>query len=173
MSTNTSTLTKTQLAGARRSKQYKALIAIGLDADTAMKTYQREVKGVEMVEPEPETPDPIALLVAAGFTEDEARRVLATEAVEAAAKATPAPVAQSKPETTKDVAEALVEQHGLTFTKGRVYITTDMIEAAVRVRKTGSPEIVTGAGVGRTAAVLLFKGEAGTVALQNLTQAKD
>ena len=75
-----------------------------------------------------------------------------------------------KPVTSKDVAEALVEEKGYTFTKGRVYGGVTLAEAIVRVHKTGSPQIVQSSGVGRTKGVLVYKEESGDVALQNLTQ---
>lgn len=143
-----------------RTKKYKALIAVGLSPDDAARRYREIVEGA--VTPEP---DPLAALVDAGFTEEEARAIVSSGAV------VEAPVAEApKPKTSQEVAEALVEEHGYAFTKGRVYVTADTIEAAVRVRKTGSPEVVTSSGVGRTAATLIFKLESGDVAIQNLAK---
>lgn len=84
---------------------------------------------------------------------------------------TPAKVTPAKPATpasSADKGEALVAERGLGYAKGRVYVTTDMLEAAVRVRKTGSPEIIGSAAVGRTSNVLLFRTDNGQVAFQNL-----
>ena len=75
---------------------------------------------------------------------------------------------KSTAKTSKERGDELVQAEGLTFARGRVYLTPDTIEAAVRVRKTGSPEIIRSSGVGRTAAVLLFREESGDVAAQNL-----
>lgn len=54
-----------------------------------------------------------------------------------------------------------------------MYLTLDTIEAAVRVRKTGSPELIRSSGVGHTKAVLLYREDSGDVAAQNLAIRKD
>lgn len=145
-----------------RTKKYQALIAVGLSPEDAAKRYREVVEGIA---PEP-TIDPIAELVAAGFTEEDARKIVSAGAVAEPEATVTAPVKK----TSQELGEALVEQHGLAFTKGRVYVTPDIIEAAVRVRKTASPEVVTSSGVGRTAAVLVFKTDGGDVAIQNLAK---
>jgi hypothetical protein len=138
----------------RSTKKYKALVAAGLDDATALKI---------LGEPVAPQPNPLAQLLAAGFDEAEAAAILSQHQGEATEP--PAPVL-----TRKQAAEALVAEQGLTFTKGRVYVTADIIEAAVRVRKTGSPEVVRSSGVGRTAAVLIAKEDSGDVSIQNLAR---
>lgn len=144
----------TKIAGVRRSKKYQALIAVGLDDAAALRSL-----GVT-----PPVNGALAELLAAGFSEDEARQALARKT-----EVTPAPA--PAPLTVKEQGEALVTAQGLVFTRGRVYVTPDVIEAAVRVRKTGSPEVVRTSGVGRTKAVLVTKEETGDVSIQNLTLA--
>lgn len=145
-----------------RTKKYQALIAVGLSPEAAAKKYREVVEGLA---PEPVS-DPAQDLLDAGFSQDEVDAIIgagATPEVEAV-------VAKPVAKTSQELGEALVEQHGLAFTKGRVYVTPDIIEAAVRVRKTASPEVVTSSGVGRTAAVLVFKTDGGDVAIQNLAK---
>ena len=144
-----------------RTKKYQALIAVGLSPEAAAKKYREVVEGLAPVA----APDPVQQLIDAGFDEAEARAIVN-------AGATPEPEAKVVlvKQTSQEIGEALVEKAGLAFTKGRVYVTPDIIEACVRVRKTASPEVVTSSGVGRTAAVLIFKTEGGDVALQNLAK---
>lgn len=161
-----------QAAAARRTTKYKALVAvINLDTPAAVDAAALKILGVELPVAEPE-PDPnaeaLAGLIAAGFDEAEAQEILTSVGTEeATALAAPAKVAP-RPQSSKDQAEALVAESDLTFTKGRVYLTPDSIEAAVRVRRTGHPEIITSSGVGRTKAVVLFREDSGDVAAQNL-----
>jgi hypothetical protein len=145
-----------------RTKKYQALIAVGLSPEDAAKKYREIVEGAA---PEPVI-DPAADLLAAGFSQEE------VDAIIGAGATTPEPaekVVLAK-KTSQELGEALVENAGLAFTKGRVYVTPDIIEAAVRVRKTSSPEVVSSSGVGRTAAVLVFKTDGGDVAIQNLAK---
>lgn len=160
MATTTALKPKTD-AQIARTKKYQALIQVGLSPEDAAKRYRQIVEGQA---PEPEA-NPLQQLLDAGFDETEARAILGSGSVaEPEAKVAPAK------KTSQEIGEALVEEHGLAFTKGRVYVTPDIIEAAVRVRKTGSPEVVTSSGVGRTAAVLIFQTEGGDTALQNLAK---
>ena len=58
----------------------------------------------------------------------------------------PAPVA---PVTASDTLRTFVEAKGLHFAKGgRTHLTTEALAAAVRVLKTGTPEILSVTGVG-------------------------
>ena len=144
-----------QVAAAKRTKKYQALITTaGLAEDRAL----RIVMGQDAPVTDPLAPR-INALVEAGFTEDEARQLLAEQ---------PAEPTPQKAEPEVSVAEALVAQHGLTFTKGRVYGGVTLAEAIVRVSKTGTPEIVASSGVGRTAAVLVNRESSGDVSVQNL-----
>lgn len=155
-------MTTKTIAQVQQTKQYKALIAIGLNPDAALKAAGTKL-GVTFAAPVDER---LQTLIAGGFTEAEAREQLGlVDATTPAVK--PEPV---KALTSKEQGDALVEAQGLAFTKGRVYVTPDINEAIVRVRKTGRPETVASSGVGRTKAVLIFREESGDVAVQNLTR---
>ena len=151
------------MATAKRIKsttEYKNLLAVLKDDDKALAAYHRlhpEAK------PEPKGDDPVAQLMAHGFTEEQARLSLATDAAE---KVESAP----KPLTSKERGEALVAERGLTFTKGRVYGGGALAEAIVRVGRTGKPEVVQSSGVGHTVGQLVYKEESGDVAIQNLAK---
>ena len=143
-----------QVADAKRTKKFQALITTaGLSEDRAL----RIVMGNDL----PVADSRITALVEAGFTEDEARNLLAEQS-------TASGESEPEPEPELSLAEALVAQHGLTFTKGRVYGGVTLAEAIVRVSKTGTPEIVASSGVGRTAAVLVNRESSGDVSVQNL-----
>ncbi|NUS02007.1 MAG: hypothetical protein HOV97_05520 [Nonomuraea sp.] len=161
----------------RATKRYKALIAAGLSDTDAL-----GVMGVS--EAEAQEVDPrLAGLIHGGFTEEQARKILGDQdaapkgkkgkkkgkkaKASAAIKAEVAEVVAASM-SPKERAEALVAEKGLTFTRGRVYVTPTMIEALARVTKTGKAEIVQASGVGRTTAVLIYKEESGDVAVQNL-----
>lgn len=150
--------TKAQLiASTKRTKKYAGLINIGLTEDAALAQL-----GVGVAED-----TRVADLVAAGFSQVEAEGIVGTTTDGAmSAVTTPA-----SPLTNKDLGDALVAQHGLAFTRGRVYVTPSILEAAVRTLKGGGAEIVATSGVGRSVAVLVFKvEESGDVALQNLAK---
>lgn len=160
MTTTTAPKLKTD-AQIARTKKYQGLIAVGLSPEDAIKAYRRVVEGLAEPEPEPEV-NPLQPLLDAGFTQEEAQAILASGNTEPTAE-------EAKPEpTAQELAEALVVEKGFDFARGRVYVTPDMIESAVRVRKTGAAEIIASSGAGRTKAVLLFRTESGEVALQNL-----
>lgn len=143
----------------RKTKQFKAILAVLKDQDKALAAYYAaNPDQAPQVEPQGDLAD----LMAAGLTEAQAKAALATPAD--APVETPA----ETPVTSKDVAEALVAERGFTFTKGRVYATGTLAEAIVRVLKNGKPEIVPSSGVGRTKGVLVYKLDSGDVALQNL-----
>ena len=173
MSTTTTTtqkaVTPAQFAAAmRRTKKYKALVSVGLSPEDAAKAYRRVVLGEEPpVEPLEPAVDPIAKLMEAGLTKSQAKKALkaGTPSVPV-----PVPVPAPAPVAKQSATDALVEKHGFAFAKGRVYVTPAIIEGTVRVTKTGSPEIVTSSGVGRTSAVLLFRTPGGDCAIQNLTK---
>jgi hypothetical protein len=98
-------------------------------------------------------------LLAAGLTKKQAKEVLAALAGEATVVADP-----------KAVLEQAVEAAGFAYTSGRVYFGPDgaMIEAVVRVLKTGTPEIVATSGNGRTKAVQVTRTASGDASVQNL-----
>lgn len=70
--------------------------------------------------------------------------------------------------SSKDQADVLVAQAGMIHIRGRVYSNTTLIEAQVRVLKTGKPEIVRLTGDRHTKGVAVWRHDDGTVALQNL-----
>jgi hypothetical protein len=149
-----------RLAALRRTEKFKACITAKVDPDLAVKALDPELHAaLHPVEADPLTAQ-VAALVAANFTEAEARRLLGGTATEV----TPAEAAVA----VKDEAEALVAAKGLAFTKGRVYVTGSILEAAARVLKGKKPEIVASSGVGRTSAVLVFCLPSGDAAIQNL-----
>jgi hypothetical protein len=150
----------------RSTKKYRALVAIGMSDEQA-------VTALTPIEPEPLPEFPAyELLVQSGrFTPEEATALLASLSVDEPTHPvpTPAPVVL----TAKEKAEALVVEAGLAFTRGRVYGTGALLEAAARVLKTGTPEIVTSSGVGHVAAVLVYLEESGDFAMQNLSTPKE
>ena len=110
-------------------------------------------------------------LIAADFSDDDAMKILAPEAKAKKKGKGKKAKAQAPAElTAKQVAEALVAQRGLAFTRGRVYTNGPIIEAQVRVLKTGTPEVVQTSGVGRIVAVLIYREDSGDVAVQNLAK---
>lgn len=182
--------TARQVAGARRSKKYKALRSepVYLDDVTALAILGFAAQAVPEPAPQPQVDPRVARLVeSGGYTLEEATAVIeelfptaaataepeASEPAEAEAPVEEPEVSGGDVEATppQPAHDALVEEHGLTFTKGRVYVTPDATEAIVRVRKTGSPEIIQSSGVGRTKALVLFRTDSGDVAIQNLTKA--
>lgn len=146
--------------GATSTKKFKALLALGMDKDQAAKVYQQTVLGIAAEPVEANEPGPIAQLVAAGFTQDEAEHMLAE-----GQSPEPQPVVAAG----LDPIAALIAKHGFDFAKGRVYLGADAIEAAVRVRRTGTPELIASArATTRPRAVVVYQGENGEVIVQNL-----
>lgn len=174
-------MSSTTITRPKATKKYRALIAAGVSEADAL-----DVLGFSTPAPAP-VDDRLAGLIEGGFTEEQARKILGDQdasskpskkgkgkkgkkaKASAAVKAEVAEVVAASM-SPKERAEALVAQNGLTFTRGRVYVTPDMIEALVRVTKTGKPEVVSASGVGRVAAVLVYKEDSGDVAVQNLSQ---
>lgn len=76
--------------------------------------------------------------------------------------------AKEEPQTSKQQADALIEESPYTFTSGRVYLSGAVIEATARVLKTGNAEIVPTVEGKRTAAVALWRQDDDSVAAQNL-----
>lgn len=80
--------------------------------------------------------------------------------------------AKEEPKTSKQHADALVEESPFTHTTGRVYLSGAMIEAAARVASTGTPELVKVPTENkRTAAVVFWQTDEGSIAAQNLRTA--
>lgn len=141
----------------RATKQYKGLRAVGLDDTAAL----RVLGHAPAVDTNTQT------LLDAGFTPEQAASILGGQF------ATPTAVAQvvapaPTQVTSKDLADNLVAQSGLSHGKGRVYATGEILTAAARVLKTGTPEIVRTSGKGKTPAVVIFREDSGDVAIQNL-----
>ena len=130
----------------RSTKKFKALIAVGLSEDQAL---------AQLGEAKPDEADAnIARLVSAGYTETEAHAILN-------------PSVEVVVETPKQVADLLVESRGLTHTRGLVRLNTEAIEAAVRVLKTGKPEVINSSDEGHVVALSIYR-ENNVVAVQNL-----
>lgn len=167
MSTTTTTVRKP-----RATKAFKQLLDfLGSDAAAVAQwnkvhpDNQIPVEGTTtVVAADPLTPEARALVEAGLITEEDALAVIG-----GAPAATEAPAAPPAPATSKDLGDVLVAEQGFVFSKGRVYTTPTLIEAQVRVFKTGKPEIVDVEGSRRTKGVLVFRTDDGaSVALQNL-----
>lgn len=140
------------MANVKNTKKYKGLLAAGFTEEQALSFLS------------PAQDPKVAALVAAGFDVEQATRLAAGQ------YSTPAGVGAvlAAPVTSKDKADALVAQAGYAHTKGRVYVTGAILEAAARVIKGGEPEVVQTSGVGRTKAVVIFREDSGDAAIQNL-----
>jgi len=154
----------------RSTKKYRALIAIGMSDEQAVKALTPVV-----VEPEPlpELPVVDLLMEKGGYTREQAEALIASLSTDEPAHVEPTPTPVPVVLSAKEKAEALVAEAGLTFTRGRVYGKGELLEAAARVLKTGTPEIVKSSGVGHTAAVLVYREESGDFAMQNLSTPKE
>lgn len=157
-----------------RTKQGRALLAVfdGNKVAAARawnNSHPDEPIGADglHLEVTPETDsDQLQTLLDAGFDRDVALAALAE--VAETPDVEDAPVG---PLTSQEKSQVQVAKRGLVYVKGRVYVRFDLIEAAVRVLKTGKPEIVDVPGDHRTRGVALYRLEDGeTVALQNLGQ---
>jgi hypothetical protein len=139
-------------AALKNNPQFQALVATLGSEEKAKVAFERLRPTAPKVDPR------VAELMAAGFTEDEAKAALTEAPAEVEAK------------VEVDPADALREKKGYAFAKGRVYSTSALIEAQARVLRSGKPEIVVGrltAGE-KQRAVLVSKLESGDLSLQNL-----
>jgi hypothetical protein len=154
----------------RSTKKYRALVAIGMSDEQAVKALTPVV-----IEPEPLPEFPAyELLVKSGqFSPEEATALLASLSTDEPVHPAPAPTPVPVILTSKEKGEALVANAGFTFTRGRVYGTGTLLEAAARVLKTGTPEIVASSGAGHVAAVLVYREDSGDFAFQNLSTPKE
>lgn len=171
----------------RSTKKYRSLIAAGLNDNEALNvlgdtTTPRKQAASTEVSAEVNTEvvdndDPVfRQLVDGGFTAAQARDLMAKGDKPAKAKkggkkkGKGKKAKAAKPETlsAKDRADALVASQGLAFTRGRVYTTPDIIEAQVRVLKTGRPEVVMASGNGHVTAVQVYRTDSGDCCVQNL-----
>lgn len=147
----------------RGTKKFKALVAAGVPEATVF-----EILGwIDPSAPAKDVDPRRAALEAVGLTPEQIEAALSDNVTVALVQPEPKPEAP-KPPTAKEVADKLVADSGLGFTKGRVYTSPNLIEAQVRVYKTGSPEIVQAITPGRTYGVLVFKDDNGLVGLQNV-----
>jgi len=140
----------------RTTKKFKALIAHLGSEEAAVNAWNSAFPDNPIAV---ELPEEVAVLVAAGFTEEQARAALGAK---------DAPKQEPVALTSKEQADVLVAKEGLTHVRGRVYTNPDLIEAQVRVLKTGKPEIVRTPGSHRTKAVAIWQTDEGSVAVQNL-----
>ncbi len=122
--------TNTTIKHPTRTKQYRALFAALGDKDLALAAWKAHNEPA---------PKPTESLVVSLVKEPKAKKK--------AKKAKAAKVAV--PQTPKEVVDALIESRGLSFARGRVYVTPEIVEASVRVLKGGNPEIIRTSGNGR------------------------
>jgi hypothetical protein len=162
MTATATVLTPAQVGGIKRSKKFAALVTNGFTEAEAL-----SLLGVPAQPADPAAEKVAALVATGSFTEAEARSIVEAQFFTPTATAT---AVKPEPVTSKTLADNLVAQAGLAHTKGRVYVTGSILEAAARVLKTGTPEIIATSGVGRTKAVVIFREDSGDVALQNLFQ---
>ncbi len=161
-------MTATKTTRPRATADFKALLAFFGSEEQAIVAWNAK---------HPDNPIGDVAAPAAEFTPEVQRLIDAGFITVEQARAqgeTPAAPAAPKPVTSKEIADALIEQNGLSPVRGRVYTTPELIEAQVRVLKTGKPEIVKFSGEHRTKAVAVFRTDAGdSVALQNLGEQRD
>lgn len=140
----------------KTTKKFKALVAQLGSEEAAVSAWNAAFPdnqiGVTL-------PDDVAALVAVGFTEAQARAAVAAKS---------APAEQPVALTSQEQAEVLIAKAGLTPVRGRVYVNSELIEAQVRVLKTGKPEVVRTPGSHRTKGVALWRTDEDSVAIQNL-----
>lgn len=140
----------------KTTKKFKALVASLGSEDAAITAWNAAFPDSAITV---EVPEDVAALIAAGFTEEQARAALAAKG---------APQQEAVALTSEEQADVLVAKEGLTHVRGRVYANPNLIEAQVRVLKTGKPEIVRTPGNHRTKAVVLWQTNEDSVAMQNL-----
>lgn len=170
------TVTRTNPRGTKRYKALRAADftdtqALDIMGDTTTKRRDEAPALAAEVEVDPR----VTQLVDGGFSPEQAERLVADQDGPAkkkgkkkGKKAKSRVKAQAETLSDKDRAEALVAQQGMAFTRGRVYSTPAIVEAQVRVLKTGRPEVVPTSGVGHIAAVLLYRETSGDCVIQNL-----
>lgn len=155
------------------SIQFQALLAVLGDEDKAKAAYER-------IQPTTEAPTDEQQLLDAGFTPEQVAKALeapkpaAKKASKAKAAKKSAPLASVTPiETAKERLSRQVDEAGLAFTRGRVYVTKEIIEAQARTMRNGRSQIVKASGKGHISHVLIAKEETGDVSVQNLGPKKE
>lgn len=152
----------------KADSQFQTLVAVLGNQTKAKAAYDR-IKASEA--PKVETKSELQQLLDAGFSQEEAEKALGAE-VKAEPEAKPVSLAKPE-ETPKERLARQVDQAGLTFTKGRVYINKAILEGAARSLRNGKAQIVEASGNGRVSHVLVVKEESGDVSIQNLTGKKE
>lgn len=142
-----------------KTKKYKALVAVLGSDEAARVAWNHAHPDNQIGETGQALPENVQKLVDAGFSVEEAKSLVGTPSQ---------PVAVA-PLTSQEQGEALVGKAGLVPVRGRIYATGAIIEAQVRVLKTGKPELIRNEGTHRTKAVLIYRTDDGlTAAVQNL-----
>lgn len=161
------------MAGIKQSKKFKALVALLNGDEKAAIQQWNIIEPTKAIPVEAEVDPRVAELVKAGFTQEQAEHAVGLTTATPVPSTQPTQSAQAVavPLTSKETADGLVAKAGLVHTRGRVYVTPEIIEAQVRVFKTGKPEIVKNGGNHHTKAVVLFRtDDESAVAVQNLGQ---
>jgi len=140
---------------ATTTKKFKALVAV-LGSEEAARTAWDAANPSNPVAPvEADTDPQVKLLVEAGFSPEDAEKY--------AAQVSPTSL------TSKEQVDVAIAKRGLVPVRGRVYGTFALIEACVRVLKTGKPEVVDLAGERHIKAVAIWRTDDGeSFAQQNL-----
>lgn len=137
-----------------------ALLAVGMSEVDA-----RTFLGLNVEDPR------VAMLVAGGFTREQALEALArTTQTTQATQASAVPATATPTPTPEQLREELVAKAGMTYTRGRVYLSTTAIETCVRVRKTGRPEVLAVREGTHIAGLLVYRTDTDDVAVQNLAK---
>ena len=139
---------------AANKQKFDTLIAVlGYDEAAALAVvYPKKAKQVETPAPAPIPPSPVDILVASGFTVEQAERLVAEKEI-----APPAP-------TPEELRAAAVAESGFVFGKGRIYLHPAIIDAAVAV-SDGEFQIVPNT---KGHGAVLVSNDDGAVALQPL-----
>lgn len=147
-----------RMTAANKAK-IEALVGIGYTKDAALAVVYPKKAKPEALVPEPAAePTPVDILVANGFTPEEA-----------AALAGQAPMVEPTAPTPDEVRSAAVVEAGFTFGKGRIYLHDALIEAAIGVVDDQFEIVPNTVGKG---AVLVFKDVEKGIALQPLFAVK-
>lgn len=149
-------------AAVKADPQFQTLVEVLGSQTKAKAAYDR----IQPATPA-EVPSELQQLLDAGFTQEQAEKALAADV-----KAEAAPVVPIA-ETTKEKLARQVDEAGLSFTRGRVYVTKSVIEAVARTLRNGKAQIVEASGNGHVSHILVAKEESGDVSLQNLGPKKD
>lgn len=149
----------------RATKRFKGLVALLEDEARAVIAWNASNPDNQIDVPVEEPSAEVAKLMEAGFTREDAETALAAAK---ATNTTAAPETVDTPLTSAEQGEVLAAKQGLVPVRGRVYSHPGLIEAQVRVLRSGTPELVQQPGDHRTKAVLVYRLDDGkSLALQN------